>query len=448
MVHSDRFTVMTVDDSALVAAMARRDPAGLDGAYRRYADRLYTYVRSLVGDSHAAADIVHDTFMLASQNVGQLRDPSRLQQWLYAIARHEGLRYLKRQARQAPLEAAREPKADTVDLVADVQSAGLAEVVRAAMAGMSTADREIAELGLRHKFAAADIAAVLGVGVNNAHARLTRVREQLSVSLGVLLVARYADGACAGLGELLKGWDGQLNPLLRKRVNRHIEVCPMCSAAKAKRMDPAELLPPMFLLPILAAPRLRPTGDVAALEPPRWVSRGGFPRNKRRAAVTVAAGAFVIAVIAGGTALAVPDAGEPLVPPMATLAPIMVTEEPSPSTPASPSASPSPSPSPSPAKPSTGTPALAFTATASTSCVATPIVKFTVNVTANANLASGKVVAVGLIGTKPLVVNGKTGTMTFTEAASTEISWHVEITAADGRTKIGPQQSTHNACYP
>jgi RNA polymerase sigma factor (sigma-70 family) len=434
---------MSVDDSALVAAMARRDPAGLDGAYRRYADRLYAYARSLVGDSHAAADVVHDTFLLASQHVTQLRDPTRLPQWLYAIARHEGLRQLKRQARHAQLEVAEELAADTVDLVGGIRGAEIAEMVRAAVAGLSTGDREIAELAIRHQMAAAEIASVLDVPVNNAHARLSRAREQLLVSLGCLLVARHR-GGCAELGELLKGWDGQLKPLLRKRIHRHIEACAECSAVRRERLNPAALFSAYAALPFLAPPRLRPVGDVAALEPPRWHSRTGFPRPRRRAAIGAGIGALIIVLIVGGTALATPEA-ETVPPPIVTLGPIVVTEEPSPS-PAAPSLS--PTPSPSSAKPSTGPPALAFTATGSAPCVATPIVKFTVNVTANANLDSGKVIVVGLIGTRNLTVTGKTATMTFTEAAPPEISWHVEIKAADGRTKVGPQQSTHNTCYP
>ncbi|GIH06804.1 hypothetical protein Rhe02_48710 [Rhizocola hellebori] len=430
-----------------MAAMARRDPAGLDGAYRRYADRLYAYARSLTGDSHAAADVVHDTFLLASQHVGQLRDPSRLPQWLYAIARHEGLRQLKRQSRQAQLEVAEQLPADTVDLVGRIREAEIVEIVRAAIAGLSDADREMAELAVRHQMSAAEIAAVLAVPVNNAHARLSRAREQLVVALGCLLVARHDDGGCAALGELLRGWDGQLKPLLRKRMNRHIEACALCSTVRRERLDPAALLSAYAALPFLASPRLRPVGDAAALEQPRWDTRSGFPRAKRRAAIGVAVGAFIVVLIVGGTALAMPEPQEAPPPPIATLAPIMVSEEPSPSATAE-SPSPTPVVGPSSAKPSSGPPALAFTATASAPCVATPIVKFTVNVTANANLDSGKVIVLGLIGTKNLTVSGKTATMTFTEAASTEISWHVEIKAADGRTKIGPQQSTHNTCYP
>ena len=82
-------------DPAAVAAMAARDPAGLEAIYRRYADRLYAYAKSIVDDSDTAADVVQDTFVVAQERVRQLRDPARLSSWLYAIARNECLARLR-----------------------------------------------------------------------------------------------------------------------------------------------------------------------------------------------------------------------------------------------------------------------------------------------------------------------------------------------------------------
>ena len=58
-----------VDDRTLIAAMVRGDPRGLDGAYQRYADRLYAYCRGSAARSRRGtdADVVHDTFLIASR---------------------------------------------------------------------------------------------------------------------------------------------------------------------------------------------------------------------------------------------------------------------------------------------------------------------------------------------------------------------------------------------
>src|SRR5262245_61676900 len=100
-------------DPAAVAAMAAGDPAGLEAVYRRYADRRYTYARSIVDDSDTAADVVQDTFVIAQERVRQLRDPARLGSWLYTIARNECLARLRARKRTVMLAESHEPVLDT-----------------------------------------------------------------------------------------------------------------------------------------------------------------------------------------------------------------------------------------------------------------------------------------------------------------------------------------------
>jgi hypothetical protein len=94
---------------------------------------------------------------------------------------------------------------------------------------------------------------VLGVSRNHAHALLSRARAQLEISLGALLVARSGRADCAALGALLEDWDGQLNVLMRKRINRHIERCPECTERKRRELAPALLLG-LGPLPLVAMP--------------------------------------------------------------------------------------------------------------------------------------------------------------------------------------------------
>ena len=75
-------------DPEIVAAMAAGDPAGLAGAYDRYAESLYGYCGWMLSEPDRAADTVQDTFLVAAGNLGGLRDPRRLRPWLYAVARN------------------------------------------------------------------------------------------------------------------------------------------------------------------------------------------------------------------------------------------------------------------------------------------------------------------------------------------------------------------------
>jgi anti-sigma factor RsiW len=117
---------------------------------------------------------------------------------------------------------------------------------------MSPAEREAVELDLRHDLQGADLAAVIGVPRNQAHALVSHARGELEKALGALFVARTGRRPCAELDLLLDGWDGQLTASTRKQVSRHIGDCGACAdrshralgAAVRYGMAPLAELPP------------------------------------------------------------------------------------------------------------------------------------------------------------------------------------------------------------
>jgi RNA polymerase sigma factor (sigma-70 family) len=231
-------------DSEVVAAIAAGDPDGLAEAYDRYAAPLYTYCRSLLREPADAADAVQDTFVIAASKVAGLRDQSRLRPWLYAVARNECHRRLrdKASATTSALDQMPEMSDESADLSEGAERAELRALLRSAVRGLGASEQDLIQLQLRQELDVAEIAAVLGVSRNHAHALLSRARAQLEVSLGALLVARSGRGDCEALGALLQDWDGQLNVLMRKRINRHIERCPECTERKRRELAPALLL--------------------------------------------------------------------------------------------------------------------------------------------------------------------------------------------------------------
>jgi len=237
-------------DSEVVAAVVAGDPSGLAEAYDRYAAALYAYCRTMLREPADAADVVQDTFVIAASRLSGLRNPERLRSWLYAVARNECHRRLRAGDDQAPLEEALEVSDTGADLSAGPEREELRALVRQAMTGLGPAEREVLQLQLNQGLDSGEVASVLAVPRNHAHALLSRARDQLETALGVLVVARAGRRGCPALDRLLTDWDGQLTILLRKRVNRHIERCPACSERRRQGMAPT-----MFLgaLPVAAA---------------------------------------------------------------------------------------------------------------------------------------------------------------------------------------------------
>jgi RNA polymerase sigma factor (sigma-70 family) len=236
-------------DSEVVAAIVAGDPHGLAEAYDRYAAALYAYCRTMLREPADAADVVQDTFVIAASRLSGLRNPERLRSWLYAVARNECHRRLRAGDGQAPLEEALDISDTGADLSTGAELEELRALVRQAMTGLGPAEREVLQLQLNQGLDSGEVARVLAVPRNHAHALLSRARDQLETALGVLIVARAGRG-CPALDRLLTDWDGQLTILLRKRVNRHIERCPACSERRRQGMAPT-----MFLgaLPVAAA---------------------------------------------------------------------------------------------------------------------------------------------------------------------------------------------------
>jgi RNA polymerase sigma factor (sigma-70 family) len=326
-------------DSEVVAAIVAGDPEGLAEAYDRYASSLYTYCRSLLRESADAADAVQDTFVIAASRLAGLRDRDRLRPWLYAVARNECHRRLRARTVQVTTPPAEMP--DVTDTSADVSGEAerneLRTLLRSAIRGLNTGDQDLIELQLRQGLEVGEIAAVLGVSRNHAHALMSRARDQLEISLGALMVARSGREECAALDAMLQDWDGQLNVLMRKRINRHIERCPVCAERKKRELAPALLLglAPLAALATAAVPpglreqvlrlassdtpdalahrasvaqRTGPFGHEGfpkPLDPPRsarWHTRQVQAAAAGAAVVAVAAAVLIAVALAGGPA--------------------------------------------------------------------------------------------------------------------------------------------------
>jgi RNA polymerase sigma factor (sigma-70 family) len=251
-------------DSEVVSAIVAGDPDGLAEAYDRYASPLYTYCRSLLREPADAADAVQDTFVIAASRLAGLRDHNRLRSWLYAVARNECMRRMRLRTVEvtSALDMVPELTDESVDVSRGAEHEELRALLNSAVRGLNAGEHDLIELQLQQDLDAAEIAAILGVSRNHAHALLSRARDQLETSLGAVLVARSGREACPALDALLAGWDGQLTVLMRKRLNRHIEGCSACTDIKRRELAPTLLL---GLAPLAALPVAMPSGLRAAV---------------------------------------------------------------------------------------------------------------------------------------------------------------------------------------
>ena len=313
----------TTTDADLVRAYLGGDRGALAAIYDRYAGSLYDTAAAMLSDRHDAADMVQDVFCVAAERLGQLRDPDRLKPWLFAVLRNEVYRRTKKRKRSVLTDFQDERTPEVVSSNdpqgADERMAAddLASLVRAAAAGLDERDQLVLELSVRQGLSGADLADALGVSAEQSYSLVHRMRDRVEKSLGALTVARAGRRDCGDLAELLRGWDGEMTVLVRKRVNRHIESCATCERSR-KTLAPLTLFgaAPVFAMPfglrervLAAVDGITPVSGASSTATLRshrirFGRHDGFPRLARlgRHAVAWTTGA-AIAVVATGSVL-------------------------------------------------------------------------------------------------------------------------------------------------
>jgi DNA-directed RNA polymerase specialized sigma24 family protein len=235
-----------MDDRYIVSAMrgsALATLAGLAGAYDKYAAPLYSYCCWTLGDPVAAAEAVRDTFRFAMTDLPAIRDPELLRAHLYAVARGECQR---QPAATAAGAGAVDSDSDSGSASgsgrypsADDRPADLRGLIIDTLAGLDSAEREVAELLFRHGLSHTDLALVLSMPRRRASALAAHVQGYLEQSLAVPIVAYAGARTCPELSELLPGWDGQVTVWTTGLVERHIEECLTCESLRYQAFHPA-----------------------------------------------------------------------------------------------------------------------------------------------------------------------------------------------------------------
>jgi RNA polymerase sigma-70 factor, ECF subfamily len=106
-----------LDDAELVRRIRSGQTELFELVMRRYNQRLFRVLRSLLRDDAEAEDVLQDAYVRAYAHLGQLEQPERLASWLTHIAVHEAKARLRRRRRiadvkEAPLRAVPSPNGD------------------------------------------------------------------------------------------------------------------------------------------------------------------------------------------------------------------------------------------------------------------------------------------------------------------------------------------------
>ncbi|MFE2282055.1 hypothetical protein ACFXAE_33445 [Streptomyces sp. NPDC059454] len=258
--------------------------------YESHLDGLFTYCLSVLCDHDAATAALADALVLAERRGRHVPDElGSRRAWLYALARWACLRELaearqKRRATHAVGRAGRRRAAGTAPVpavsedVREQRRRELAELAWPEAAGTTPEQREVLELAVRHRLAAHEVAAVLGMQPDAARELLAAAACEVERTRAALAVVEA--GACPGVAHLTGDRRLVLSATLRRELVRHVDDCPRCRRTAERAVPgrwPGTSVTP-DALPVLPAPGA--ALHAAMAHHPR--ARGAAPRFDRR----------------------------------------------------------------------------------------------------------------------------------------------------------------------
>ncbi|HEU4417578.1 MAG TPA: sigma-70 family RNA polymerase sigma factor, partial [Planctomycetota bacterium] len=179
-------------DRAFVRYARTGDPRALARVFDGSAQELYRLAWHLLGDRHAAEDLVQQTFVVAIEQASDFDRARRVLPWLCGILTHRAL-HARRQLRQRTTLAASAGARDAVvDPEAEASAREAAELVAAKVRALPEPYRQVLLLHLVHELSPKEVAEALARTDATVRTQLARGLDLLRKALPVGLAALAA----------------------------------------------------------------------------------------------------------------------------------------------------------------------------------------------------------------------------------------------------------------
>ena len=168
-------------DEMLLERIAGGDRTAMHTLYSRHNVRVYRFVLRMMRDTTSAEDLVSQVFLDVWRTAGQFEGRSQVSTWLLSIARFKALTAL-RQRKHEDIE-----QDDVMEIAdpSDTPEASLdrsrtSAILRACVAKLSPAHREIVSLVYYHEKSVEEVAQLVGIPASTVKTRMFYARKQLA----------------------------------------------------------------------------------------------------------------------------------------------------------------------------------------------------------------------------------------------------------------------------
>jgi RNA polymerase sigma factor (sigma-70 family) len=180
--------VSPLEDDATIIERSARDPEAFAVIFDRHAPYIHRYLARRLG-AETADDLVGETFLAAFRRRERFDTTYRdARPWLYGIATNIVSQHRRDEDRQYRIRQAYVPatsEASHADRVATAVTAqSLRRLLSAALAKLSTGDRDVLLLVAWEELTYEEVSAALAIPVGTVRSRLNRARKLLRQALG------------------------------------------------------------------------------------------------------------------------------------------------------------------------------------------------------------------------------------------------------------------------
>jgi RNA polymerase sigma-70 factor (ECF subfamily) len=151
----------------------------VENIWHEFSAKLRQFIRGRVSDDATADDILQDIFLKIQTRLGQLEDSSRLQSWIFLMARNAVIDHYRtrKETVEVPVTLIADEPGDDVD-IEELQAA-----FRRMIDELPEPYREAIVLTELEGLTQKELAERLGISLSGAKSRVQRGREQLKQTL-------------------------------------------------------------------------------------------------------------------------------------------------------------------------------------------------------------------------------------------------------------------------
>ena len=168
----------SLTDHQLLRGAARCDEDALDELYSRYSTPLYNYLLRLVNERSVAEELLQEVFVAVWEGASRFRGQAKVSTWLFRIAHHRAVDWLRRRRPGSLEEIARLPADD--DPEEEVFGTWDAEQLQVALAQLSPDHRAVLELVFFHDLPYREVAQIVGCPVGTVKSRVSYAKRYLN----------------------------------------------------------------------------------------------------------------------------------------------------------------------------------------------------------------------------------------------------------------------------